>query len=55
MMNHSKRQARIRRFRRWRDSFLENVAWIFVFLLCLYVFVYGPLAASMGWPFGLYE
>ncbi len=49
MMNHSKRQTRIRRFRRWRDNTLEHVAWIAVFLIFAYVFVYTPLARSMGW------
>ena len=55
MHNHNTRQTRIRRMRRWRDGLLEHVAYIVVFLLFAYVFFYGPLAASMGWPFGLYD
>lgn len=38
-----------RLFRLWND-FLEHVAYIVVFAVMAYVFFYGPLAASMGWP-----
>ncbi len=55
MMNHSKRQTRIRRIRRWRDELLESVAYIVVFLIAVYVFFYSPWAASMGWPYGLWS
>ena len=49
MMNHSKRQTRIRRLRRLRDEFLERVAYIVVFGIAAYLFVWMPLARSMGW------
>lgn len=49
MMNHDKRQTRIRRIRRWRDGILENVAWIVVFGIFVYAFFWTPLARSMGW------
>jgi len=55
MHNHTRKSARIRRIKRLRDSTLEHVAYIVVFLIFVYVFFYGPLAASMGWPFGLYD
>ncbi len=55
MMNHNTRQTRIRRLKRVWNETLEHVAYIVVFLLFVYVFFYGPLAASMGWPFGLYD
>lgn len=49
MMHYNKRQARIRRMRRWRDYALERVAWIVVYGIFLYLFVWLPLARSMGW------
>ena len=49
MHNHSKRQTRIRRMRRWRDGILEHVAYIVVFLIFGYLFFWMPLARSMGW------
>ena len=55
MHNHNTREIRIRRLKRIWNRTLEHVAWIVVFLIFVYVFFYGPLAASMGWPFGLYD
>lgn len=49
MMNHSTREIRIRRMRRLRDAFLEKVAYIVVFGIAAYLFVWMPLARSMGW------
>lgn len=49
MMNHSRKSIRIRRLRCWRDGVLEHVSYIVVFLITAYVFVYLPLARSMGW------
>lgn len=55
MHNHSRKSARIRRIKRLRDSTLEHVAWIVVFVIFAYLFFYGPLAASMGWSFALWD
>lgn len=55
MMNHTNKEIRIRRFKRLWNAGLEHVAYIVVFVIFVYLFFYGPLAASMGWPFGLYD
>ena len=34
---------------KWRDSILEHVAYIVVFLVLFYAFVCVPFARSLGW------
>lgn len=49
MMNHTNKEIRRRRIRRYRDGILEHVAYVVVFLVFLYLFFYMPLSRSMGW------
>jgi hypothetical protein len=48
-MNHSVRQSRIRRLRKWRKGILEQLAWLLGYVIAMVVFFYLPLAQSMGW------